>query len=171
LDGRITFPPIEKVVIPGDVLMRLREEGIHARQEIDKKFHKKFRTEVYNGNGERCRCEEYKAEIQELRKRLEGLTLELLKGYNIRGTVTGRITSVPQGPTMQSMPPLQIVKVHNDFDEEMTVCSDCLETINEGIHDDRRRYHSPVDVGGQCELCYEVAHSTKTREKIREATK
>ena len=46
-------------------------------------------------------------------------------------------------------------RYHNEFDEEITVCTTCEELINDGCHDDRERFHSPQETEGLCELCVE----------------
>jgi hypothetical protein len=45
--------------------------------------------------------------------------------------------------------------VHNDFDEEVIVCSmDCLRGLNHEIMDDREKFHSPQEVPeGFCVAC------------------
>lgn len=47
------------------------------------------------------------------------------------------------------------VRMHNEFDQEVVVCCYCYDLVNEGITDDRERFHSPRgDVHGEsCHYC------------------
>ncbi len=47
------------------------------------------------------------------------------------------------------------VRMHNEFDQEIVACKDCFDLVNEGITDDRERFHSPkADLKGEsCHYC------------------
>ena len=50
----------------------------------------------------------------------------------------------------------EFYELHNEFDDTVIVCSDCIDDINDGVVDDREFFHSPIQVFkfiGKCIQC------------------